>query len=203
MYPRMARVAAIVVVVLFCAGLGIGAAVLLQPQNTPSNAAPEAPRILRDGQDESPDQPETETTPPTSEGLAEEAAAPTTAAATSTVPTCTDDFGSAYWPTTTQGPIVLCPENPYGVPSRALAPISAGWIAVLESVPIFEVQNVDARLTQIESITGLVSVSDSRNYFGLRDPYFVIHAGPFVDRATAASFCSNRPNLDPCYPRQL
>jgi curved DNA-binding protein CbpA len=117
---------------------------------------------------------------------------------------CQDTLNSANWPPTTQGPVVECPANPFGTPGRALYPTQSGWIAVLESIPLAEVGRVDSRAAELESASGdALFLYDSRMHAGLRDPYWVIFAGPFASSDDASAYCSSRPQLDPCYPRQL
>ncbi len=124
------------------------------------------------------------------------------AATVTTAPTCSDDTMSWSWPTTTQGPVILCPENPMGVPDWPVAATGSGWIAVLDSINILEIPLANERMAIMNAQVG-AQLYDSRMYLGLRDPYWVVFVGPFVSEDEAASFCNGNPSLATCYPRQL
>lgn len=115
---------------------------------------------------------------------------------------CSDPFGSASWPTTTVGPVIECPENPFGTPTRQLSSKSGRWIAVLDSIDIRNASAVDSAINELETLLGSVELYDSRMHAGLRDPYWVVFAGPFSTRDQASAFCVSRPELEPCYPRE-
>ena len=120
-----------------------------------------------------------------------------------TTTACQDTFQSWSWPTTTEGPVVECPASPNGVPSLVLTrPPTQGWIAVLESIEVWNVDLVDPR-AQVLLQNDSVQLLDSRQYLLLRDPYWVLYAGPFQTREAASQFCTQRSYLDPCYPREL
>lgn len=115
---------------------------------------------------------------------------------------CIDGQSSAYWPPTTEGPVIDCPDYPFGRPARSLADGHPQWIVVLESINLPEVARVDSRMAELEvAAGGTLGLYDSRVFAGLRDPYWVIFAGPFSTRDEANAFCSSNSHLDPCYPR--
>lgn len=119
-----------------------------------------------------------------------------------TGPTCVDDTGSWNWPTTTDGPVVNCPGNPYGLPDYPLATLDPGWIAVLDSVEIWEVEQANTAMAVLTRMTD-ARLLDSRMYRGLRDPYWVAFVGPFPSHEEASSFCKSNSHLFTCYPREI
>lgn len=48
-----------------------------------------------------------------------------------------------------------------------------------------------------------VGLYDTRRYSGLRDPFWVLFAGPFPVEADAAEYCAARPYFSFCNPREL
>ena len=127
----------------------------------------------------------------------------TTTRPTTTTTTCIDNLESWAWPTTTEGPVVECPASPSGAPSMALSrPAATGWISVLESIEVWNVSQVDPRAVTLRQ-RDTIGLLDSRQFLLLRDPYWVLYAGPFEDREAASAFCTDRGYLDPCYPREL
>ncbi len=120
------------------------------------------------------------------------------------------DPGSLDWPPTTLGPALSCPDYPAGIPSKARSESGQGWVAILSALPIQDPDRVDERAAELvaqieaeEERTVDVGLYDTRHFSGLRDPFWVLFAGPFPSEAQAVEYCETHPYLTFCVPREL
>lgn len=118
-----------------------------------------------------------------------------------TVVGCSDP-GSSYWPATTVGAPVSCPEYPMGSPGVPATTIVGPYILVLDSIEMTNPGRVTGDIADWKAMGVPAAFADSRSYLGLRDPYLVVFVDGISSAASGRQYCQDkRIAANRCYPR--